>query len=111
MIFSRFSAACFLAIAAKTQLASGASAAFSYDPLAENGPQNWAKLPLEGNVCNGNKNSPVAVETRSCDKFANYTFSVSEHARSILSHAVSVKFFGRISPLQCVFLSREERAP
>jgi carbonic anhydrase len=54
------------------------SAAFSYDPTDEYGPANWYKLDIDGNACAGNKNSPIAVETSSCDRYENYRFVVSE---------------------------------
>lgn len=53
------------------------SAAFSYDPTDEYGPANWYKLDIDGNACAGNKNSPIAVETTSCDRYENYRFVVS----------------------------------
>jgi carbonic anhydrase len=52
------------------------SAAFSYDPNADNGPSNWGDLVIDGNACDGEKNSPIDVATRACDRFGSYKFSV-----------------------------------
>jgi carbonic anhydrase len=52
--------------------------AFSYDPNSAVGPQNWGTLAIDDNACEGTKNSPIAVETTSCDRFEDYVFSVSD---------------------------------
>ncbi len=53
------------------------SAAFSYDPDADNGPDHWKDLEIDGNQCGGESNSPIAVETHGCDRYEEYTMSVS----------------------------------
>jgi len=47
---------------------------FSYDPSSSTGPASWGDLALEGNQCNGQKNSPIAVQSRPCDRFEDYVF-------------------------------------
>jgi carbonic anhydrase len=74
MIFSRVTFAYFLFIAAVP----ATEAQFSYDPNSAVGPQNWGTLDIAGNACEGTKNSPIAVETTSCDRFEDYVFSVSD---------------------------------
>lgn len=53
------------------------SAAFSYDPNSDVGPDNWGLLPIDGNECDGENNSPIAVTTSDCTRYANYQFDVS----------------------------------
>ena len=50
---------------------------FSYDPDSPFGPSNWSTLNYTNNQCNGQKNSPIAVETTPCDVKADYTMLVS----------------------------------
>lgn len=52
------------------------NAPFSYDPNLENGPQHWGKLLIDDNTCDGPRNSPIAVATRSCDRWDDYQFNV-----------------------------------
>jgi carbonic anhydrase len=85
MYFSRFA----LASAIALPLVSGATGFFSYDPEHEYGPDNWYNLAIDGNVCDGKKNSPIAVETHGCDRFEDYSFVVSCHIVS------SAWLFGR----------------
>jgi hypothetical protein len=73
MYFSRFALASALAL----PLVYGATGSFSYDPEHEYGPDNWYNLAIDGNVCDGRKNSPIAVETHGCDRFEDYRFVVS----------------------------------
>ena len=58
---------------------------FSYDPASDKGPANWGSLELEGNQCDGTANSPIAVITTSCDKFADYGLNVSLESSSYSS--------------------------
>ena len=66
-----------LAMASNMDGAMAADGEFSYNPAADNGPANWGAVPVDGNACNGQKNSPIAVTTGKCDRFEDYTFSVS----------------------------------
>jgi hypothetical protein len=54
---------------------------FSYDPNASNGPNNWKDLLYEDghteNTCGGDSNSPIAIVGSSCNKNADYVFTVS----------------------------------
>jgi carbonic anhydrase len=77
MIFARLTFA-YLCIAAVPVVHASSEASFSYDPNSDVGPQNWGLLPIEENACDGTKNSPIAVETTSCDRFEDYVFSVSD---------------------------------
>jgi carbonic anhydrase len=73
-----FSRAVLLSFFLATAGPMGAFAAFSYDPTnLEIGPAKWGELPIEGNVCNGQSNSPIAVESMACTKFEDYKFTVS----------------------------------
>jgi carbonic anhydrase len=62
------------------------SAAFSYDPNSEYGPEHWGDLLIDGNQCNGSSNSPVAIESGGCDRYEDYKFSVSLSV--LLQHGV-----------------------
>jgi carbonic anhydrase len=66
-------------MAAPMAVNAATSASFSYDPNLENGPANWGKLAIEGNACDGESNSPIAVTTGPCDRWGNYKFSVSSN--------------------------------
>lgn len=70
-IVSFSSLSCLDTVTAKTE------ATFSYDPHAETGPDNWGKLDIENNQCNGMSNSPIAIETHHCDRYEDYVFNVS----------------------------------
>jgi carbonic anhydrase len=59
------------------------SAAFSYDPDADNGPDHWKDLDIGGNQCDGSSNSPIAVETHGCDRYENYKMVVSSSNGSV----------------------------
>jgi carbonic anhydrase len=55
-------------------------AAFSYDPAdMEFGPSSWGDLAIDGNACNGESNSPIAVATGPCDRYEDYKMDVSEY--------------------------------
>jgi carbonic anhydrase len=77
MILSRFTFAYFLSIATAPVVHASTAAQFSYDPDSVYGPQNWGNVAVDGNACDGMKNSPIAVETTSCDRFEDYVFAVS----------------------------------
>jgi carbonic anhydrase len=79
MFISRSALFSFLVTAAPTStlVHAATSAAFSYDPTSDVGPDNWGLLPLDGNQCDGEKNSPIAVTTSGCTRYANYQFDVS----------------------------------
>jgi carbonic anhydrase len=50
---------------------------FSYDPLSEFGPQNWAELNIENNQCGGKAQSGIDIASSSCNEYnAAYTFNV-----------------------------------
>ena len=76
-----------------------ANVPFSYDPNSENGPQNWGKLDIPGNVCDGEWNSPVAVATRKCNRWENYEFSVrSTFCSSVLFFICHPRFVRAMRP-------------
>jgi hypothetical protein len=79
MFISRLTLLSFLVTSAPTAtlVHADTSVAFSYDPLSDVGPANWGLLPLDGNQCDGEKNSPIAVATSACTLYANYHFDVS----------------------------------
>jgi carbonic anhydrase len=76
-MFSRAALLSSLAAAPMGAFAASEGAAFSYDPNVETGPAYWGDLKIEGNVCNGKKNSPIAVKSMSCTQFEDYKFTVS----------------------------------
>jgi hypothetical protein len=63
-------------MAAPMAVHAATGASFSYDPTAEYGPANWGKLAIDGNACDGESNSPIAVTTGPCDRWGNYKFQV-----------------------------------
>jgi hypothetical protein len=67
----------FLAAAPLMGTSAESGATFSYDPNSELGPSHWGDLEIDHNECNGESNSPIAVETSGCTRFENYNFSVS----------------------------------
>jgi carbonic anhydrase len=71
--------ALFAALSLAAPLSSMAAKAYSYDPLMDNGPQNWGILDIDNNECTGSYNSPVAVTAMSsCDLEQNYEMTVSD---------------------------------
>lgn len=59
-------------------LVGAAAGDFNYDDNdADKGPAAWANLPLDDNQCGGDSNSPIALESRACDIFEEYVFTVS----------------------------------
>jgi len=76
-----FGFGCFLAAATSFAALGGPAPAladagkFSYDP-ALGGPQSWSKLAVEGNQCNGKKQSPIAIRPTGCNLGANYELKV-----------------------------------
>jgi carbonic anhydrase len=77
MVLSRLALVSFLLAAPGAYAATGA--AFSYDPDVENGPSQWGALEIDGNACDGEKNSPIAVATGTCDRYEDYKMDVSEY--------------------------------
>jgi carbonic anhydrase len=70
-------------VAAPMAVHAATGAAFSYEPNAEYGPANWGKLPIEGNACDGESNSPVAVQTGPCDRYEDYKMKVRKKSTYI----------------------------
>jgi carbonic anhydrase len=78
MFVSRVEIVSFLAAASLMGHANAAGGAvFSYDPTADLGPSNWGDVDVDDNKCEGEKNSPIAVEKSACTRFEDYSFSVS----------------------------------
>jgi carbonic anhydrase len=78
MFVSRVEIVSFLAAASLMGHANAAGGAvFSYDPTADLGPSNWGDVDVDDNQCEGEKNSPIAVEKSACTRFEDYSFSVS----------------------------------
>jgi carbonic anhydrase len=77
MVLSRSALVSFLLAAPGAYAATGA--AFSYDPDSVVGPSSWGDLEIDGNACNGESNSPIAVTTGSCDRYEDYEMDVSEY--------------------------------
>ena len=97
-----------LAMASNMDGAMAADGEFSYNPAADNGPANWGAVPVDGNACNGQKNSPIAVTTGKCDRFEDYTFSVSVR---FVSYTLSIyDFFVVMSDLPGVSFRRRRRS-
>ena len=61
-----------LATAVPTMAGSG----FCYDENTECGPSNWGTLQIDGNQCDGTKNSPIAIEDTGCTMYLDYDFQV-----------------------------------
>jgi len=78
MFLSRVEIVSFLAAASLMGASADSSSAFSYDPASDLGPANWGGLDIEGNVCDGSSNSPIAVETSGCTKFEDYVLKDGE---------------------------------
>jgi carbonic anhydrase len=57
--------------------ASSQEGVFNYDPTSPLGPSHWGDLHIDGNQCNGRKNSPINVEDPGCTIFADYKLTVS----------------------------------
>jgi hypothetical protein len=54
---------------------------FSYDSTSNVGPSYWKDLQYDDpseNECGGSRNSPIAIETSSCDVYDDYEFDVSD---------------------------------
>jgi hypothetical protein len=77
MFVSRVEIVSFLAAASLMGASASTSTPFSYDPTSELGPSKWGNLEIDGNVCDGESNSPIAVDTSDCTRFEDYTLSVS----------------------------------
>ena len=77
MFTSRVEIVSFLAAASLMDASASSASTFSYDPTSEFGPSKWGALEIDGNACNGESNSPIAVETSRCTRFENYSLSVS----------------------------------
>jgi carbonic anhydrase len=75
MFVSRSAVLSFL-LAAPMAVNAATSASFSYEPNADNGPANWGTLAIDGNACDGDSNSPIAVETGPCDRYEDYKMKV-----------------------------------
>ena len=63
---------------------------FDYDPESPAGPPYWDKIDTGAtpNECTGEKNSPVAIEDRECDKKKDYTMDVSFSALLSSPHSL-----------------------
>jgi carbonic anhydrase len=107
-MFSSATLLSFLAAAPMGAFAASKGAAFSYDPNVETGPAFWKDLPIEGNVCNGKKNSPIAVESMSCTQFEDYKFTVS----TLINLLNLLSKLGRVSDARSFrfFMRRTENA-
>jgi carbonic anhydrase len=55
------------------------AAKYSYHSEDDLGPANWADVDVEDNQCGGDTQSPIAIDSRSCDMYANYRFIVSSN--------------------------------
>jgi carbonic anhydrase len=65
------------ALLAAPAVVRGSEAKFNYNPDSPYGPAFWGDLKIDNNQCNGDKNSPIAIETSCCDVKANYTLKVN----------------------------------
>lgn len=60
-------------------LSSASQSSYVYEAGASNGPENWGSLTgYDNNECNGQSNSPIAIETDVCTTYGDYVFSVSQ---------------------------------
>jgi carbonic anhydrase len=98
-MFSHATATLFAALSLSGPfLSSAAEGDYSYDPLKDNGPQNWATLSIENNQCGGDMNSPVAVTSKTqCDRQKSYVMNAGDCAVSdltfeVLNNGVIAKF-------------------
>jgi hypothetical protein len=67
-------------ILATTASASSSEVEFSYDPSSNIGPEYWKDLQVDNNQCGGLSNSPIALQTKPCTTFADYTFTVRKRS-------------------------------
>lgn len=97
MISSQFSIALVLGILYSSN---AAGPSFSYDDASAVGPAGWSSLVYTDgtvNQCGGTRNSPIAVRTSSCGKYADYimnggTCEVGDLEFSLNNHGVKATY-------------------